>query len=539
MATREAPSRAIAASLVLFGAVLCGSVTMTVVEADDASALTVVTVTSNANSGAGTLREALTNASSGGSNGADDAEVRIPASVGEIDLTSPLTYDGGDGFGHSLAIVGSGNTIEQTTAATNLLFVTGGASSNSYSGLDLVGNGGAGIADLSTGPVDITDVSASGFVVALAHTNGNGTFTRVELTGNQIGLSASNPQVVDSTITGNQDGIQALGTATVESSTVSDNSSEGVNAPSVVATDSHLDRNASAGILFGASATVTRTTINGGPGRGITWGGGGAGDVELIDSQIIGHTITAFGANGGAVETAGSITATRSTIADNHVTGRGGGLFTFTGPIEVTESTVSGNTADQGGGVEAFDGSVVVTNSTITDNTAAGEGGGVFANVDVTTVYSTIVGNGGGPTANVFAGGGFSSFGSIVAQPRGAGAVNCAVGSPPTTSDGWNYSDDTSCGFTNVANSDREDVTAPELGALAANGGPTLTVLPAAASPLVDAIPNGSCDADLATGITTDQRGFPRPGSASESCDVGAVEVQPPPPTQLVPRFTG
>jgi hypothetical protein len=117
--------------------------------------------------------------------------------------------------------------------------------------------------------------------------------------------------------------------------------------------------------------------------------------------------------------------------------------------------------------------------------------------------------------------------------------VNCTVGSPPTTSDGWSYSDDTSCGFTNVANGDRDDVTAPELGALAANGGPTRTLLPVDSSPLVDAIPNASCGMGLATGISTDQRGFPRPGEPTAPCDVGAVEVQPVAPTGLVLRFTG
>jgi hypothetical protein len=52
-------------------------------------------------------------------------------------------------------------------------------------------------------------------------------------------------------------------------------------------------------------------------------------------------------------------------------------------------------------------------------------------------------------------------------------------------------------------------------------------MVPKLTSPLVNAIPNASCQADGATGVTTDQRGFPRPDSANPNCDIGAVEVEP------------
>ena len=56
----------------------------------------------------------------------------------------------------------------------------------------------------------------------------------------------------------------------------------------------------------------------------------------------------------------------------------------------------------------------------------------------------------------------------------------------------------------------------------------TETREPVSGSPLVDAIPTGSCQNDGASGITTDQRFLPRP--AGNGCDIGAVEVQPTPP---------
>ena len=84
----------------------------------------------------------------------------------------------------------------------------------------------------------------------------------------------------------------------------------------------------------------------------------------------------------------------------------------------------------------------------------------------------------------------------------------------------------------------------PTLGALSANGGPTDTMVPNPGSPLIDGVPAASCQADGAAGITTDQRGFPRPDTASTNCDIGAVEVQPvaavaAAPVVITPSFTG
>ena len=75
----------------------------------------------------------------------------------------------------------------------------------------------------------------------------------------------------------------------------------------------------------------------------------------------------------------------------------------------------------------------------------------------------------------------------------------------------------------------------PLLGPLAANGGIAATRIPLPGSPLLDAIPAAACQTGPAAGITTDERGLPRP--ALGGCDVGAVEVQPEPVPE--PTFTG
>jgi hypothetical protein len=97
-----------------------------------------------------------------------------------------------------------------------------------------------------------------------------------------------------------------------------------------------------------------------------------------------------------------------------------------------------------------------------------------------------------------------------------------------------NFSDDATCGFT--SSTDRQDAGDPLLGPLGDNGGPTPTLLPLTGSPLINAIPLADCQADGAAGITTDQRGLPRP--AETGCEIGSVELQPP-PIVLEPTFTG
>jgi hypothetical protein len=121
-------------------------------------------------------------------------------------------------------------------------------------------------------------------------------------------------------------------------------------------------------------------------------------------------------------------------------------------------------------------------------------------------------------------------FGTVITGP--VGGPNCFTAGPAMTQ-GWNYSDDTSCGFTDTANGDNQAPgNNPLLGALGDHGGPTPTQLPSRSSPLVNAIPVGSCQAGAAAGVTVDQRGIARPQGAG--CDIGSVEVPPP-----SPAFTG
>ncbi len=259
-----------------------------------------------------------------------------------------------------------------------------------------------------------------------------------------------------------------------------------------------------------------------------------------------GHSVTQTCTSGSSqvfsVINGTSLTFENITITGGQSVGGQGGGITTGGSVALLDSTVSGNTvggAGEGGGVFAADG-VSLTNSTVSGNTASTQGGGIFAGT-VTVVYSTVAGNSAPSAANILATTDtLVPFGSGVALPQGGGG-NCVVDT--TTSNGFNFSDDASCEL--AAASDKQNAGDPGLGALANNGGPTQTRLPQAGSPLIDAIPTASCQADGASGITTDQRGVTRPQGAG--CDIGAVEVEPavpPSPTPAAPvtapvRFTG
>jgi hypothetical protein len=272
---------------------------------------------------------------------------------------------------------------------------------------------------------------------------------------------------------------------------------------------------------------------------------------------------------------------TNSTFDGNRAQYVGGGVY-GDASIIVRSSTFTNNCAQYGGAIEhaigeSRGGSATIVNSTVTANTQSqGDSAlGFFSDDGATIAYSTIVGNvndenstcdlpvstdatdhsaGGsrGPavrdqqvddSANLHVSHDLTIFGTVITGA--VGGENCVVDGT-ATSNGWNYADDTSCGFTNTANGDHQaSGNDPMLGALGDNGGPTPTMLPQTGSPLIDAIPNAACQTDPAPGVTTDQRALPRPEQAGGLCDIGAVEVQAPPPAEsptvvvLQPKFTG
>jgi hypothetical protein len=150
--------------------------------------------------------------------------------------------------------------------------------------------------------------------------------------------------------------------------------------------------------------TISGMTISNGNAVG-DFGGGilndDDGNLTVTDSTISGNTADL---DGGGIDNdgEGNLTVTGSTISGNTAGSDGGGIQTDTTPgtVTVTDSTISGNTAERGGGIHnGDDGAVTVTGSTISDNTASGsfdgDGGGIFSNhnSNLTVTGSTISDN--------------------------------------------------------------------------------------------------------------------------------------------------
>ncbi|MEL7207681.1 MAG: S-layer homology domain-containing protein, partial [Actinomycetota bacterium] len=240
----------------------------------------------------------------------------------------------------------------------------------------------------------------------------------------------------------------------------------------------------------------------------------------------------------GALDAIDTLTFRNSIAAGNDAIGgrigRGGALYAN------TQATVEGSalinneaTADFSASGSAVNGGLaaVITNSTVTANSlSAPDAAGAVAATDVTLIHATVADNRGATASGVFASGTLISTASVVSDQE-SGEDDCLV-LTATVSHGHNYATDASCGFGggtgDVASgadpglgqhrNNSDAVAATEAGG---TGAPRTTMFPLNGSPLIDAIPAGSCSA--AAVVEMDQRGIDRPFGGG--CDIGAIEA--------------
>ncbi len=408
------------------------------------------------------------NRAGGGIETRDGSTARIAAS----NLTNNVAGPAGS------AMPGNGGGLH-VTGDGDVTFVGGSVAGNTAA------NEGGGLwngaGEMSVNGTTIRDNTASG---AGAANGGGGIFNLSGLVSLDTVLVAGN--TADG-LAGSGGGVLNLGTLTAINSTFAGNVANraGGAIETVGGTTVTLDR-----VTIGTNAdgtddaaeanSVAGAGANPGNGGGLHIGGDGV--VTINDSSIRGNAAV----EGGGLwnSPAGTLTVTRSLIADNTAT-TGGGVY---------------NEADNTGA----GGTVSLVNTTISGNTATGSGGGVFtAGGDVSHVSVTIALNTAADGGGVFAGGGEVTADNTVVSQNTGGDV----------------SGDLTGGVGNLVGGD------PQLAPLAFNGGPTMTHLPAATSPLVDAGVNSA-----SAGLDTDQRG----GNFFETfarivdgvIDIGAVEVQ-------------
>ncbi|MEO5627220.1 MAG: choice-of-anchor Q domain-containing protein [Dokdonella sp.] len=201
---------------------------------------------------------------------------------------------------------------------------------------------------------------------------------------------------------------------------------------------------------------------------------------------------TASNADGGAIENdSGQLRVISSTFNGNNAARHGGAIYSNF-DFSVINSTFNANTANSGGAIyQDGTGESSIVFATIVANVGTAFSGGVYndglASSTLTISRSIISGNGNGNCDGVLISGGYNLW---------AGTTTCPFSAPGDLG-----------------------ATTPTLtpGALANNGGPTLTMLPAGGNVAINHVPSAQCL------IPVDQRGAVRPSGAG--CDSGAVEV--------------
>ena len=239
----------------------------------------------------------------------------------------------------------------------------------------------------------------------------------------------------------------------------------------------------------------------------------------VLNSLTLTNGYAGGGGSGGAIVNSGTLALNSCTLAGNCASGDGGAIWNG-GPLSLHGCTLVNNVANFAGAIQNYS-RCFPLNCTFTGNYATNNGGAIDSDFSAVltlnqcTFFGNTAGNVGGAVDNYLST--LNVANCILAGDSGGGDIYSWSGSTVNV-DGTNivpalYSLGTNGGTGTVLTS------APLLAPLGSYGGPTQTMPPLAGSPAIDA---GSAAA--ASGIPTDQRGFPRVVGAS--VDIGAVEYE-------------
>ncbi len=269
-------------------------------------------------------------------------------------------------------------------------------------------------------------------------------------------------------------------------------------------------------------------------------GGGGVNisttsNVSIDLCVISGNTSVSFG-GGIYVDIGSQLTLNRSTVSGNNTRSGGGGVENYLGNVTIVQSAIINNhAAIDGGGIETRFGQSFAVNTTITGNSANGNGGGIAnQNGGATWLYSTsIIANDASHDRNPPGGSGggvYNKPGNRLVATNSLIAANTTLDSPIADDCngalevyGWNLlADYGGCSFSGNGIAALGQVSTNTIGALASNGGPTMTHALLAGSEAIDTTTAQGCVGPTLALLATDQRGAPRITGAK--CDVGAYE---------------
>jgi hypothetical protein len=300
---------------------------------------------------------------------------------------------------------------------------------------------------------------------------------------------------------------------------------------SLNSTTSYWDANgggiSSSGFFGSATLEVLNSTVSdnwaANNGGGI-FNGGVAGSATLtVNNSTVSGNSAAYGGSGGGLYNDGSfwdfstissatMTINKSTVSGNYALVWGGGIynngFGGTATLAITNSTLSGNSALYADWVynEASYGNATLTVNNSTLRSDSSHFGGIFNSSELGSA-TLVIGN------TILTAG---SSGRNIWNPSGT-----------VTSLGYNLSDDDGGALLNQPGDQIN--TAPSLGPLQDNGGPTLTHALLPGSPAIDA-----GDPNFTPPPDHDQRGAGFPRVFNNRVDIGAFEVQ-----TVAPAYAG
>ena len=483
---------------------------------EDRRLLATFMVLNTADSGAGSLRQAITDANN--NIGSDvihfdsGAHGTILLTSGELPITDPVDVQGP---GANVLTINGNNASRIFNISANSS-VSGVRIANANSNTGSILNSATLIVSQSTfegnlgGSIDnsgILTVSACRFIA-----NTGASYVALDLSGNPYathrpgGIYNSGTLTVShSEFAGNVGGsIYNSGTLDISDSTFIANTGATFQDPNLPTNDPYPAYtipvgsgvyNTNRGVL-----TVSGSVFSNNIGSGIFNYYIPAMGTPLTKVTITGSTFSGnkSGSGGGILSLGGDVTVNNSTLTNNIAEGlqyaAGGGICLYQGGVlSVSNSTFVGNQAIFGGGISAsFGVSAKISNSTFSGNHAHEIGGGIFHTVTPTlTLNNSILANN---TA-------------VIASTANLGSFSTRIGSHNLI-EGWN-----GAGLTGTITAD------PNLGPLANYGGPTWTMPLLPGSPAINA-----GNASVPGGVpATDQRGMPRINGGN--IDIGAFET--------------
>lgn len=492
-------------------------------------AQTILTVTTNADSGAGSLREAIDNANKAAGN----VIIRFKAGlVSPIALNSSLQITKPTG---TLRIEGPGADKLDISGqkAYQIFYITQGTIF--IASLALINGqsnqGGAIYTTEST--VTVVNCTFSGnyaflYGGAIFVNNNKATFNNCTISGNGaengsgIGVWQTSTAILNNcTISGNAANyhgggiLTATSTLTLNNCTISGNSAQGHGG----------------GIMSVASSTLTfnRCTISNNSSAIESGGAMSANNNNTLtfnDCTISGNSTAKYYGGGIFAEKQNTITFNNCTLAKNSAKMWGGGsLFYNLNIVTFNNCTLSGNQAEaQGGGISNLNSTLTLKNCTLAGN-EANEGGGIYyyyapksiapLKMSDTMILGNLVSARGIYHDDSAIRVALNISNTIIANNTASSNGNDIWSNVVFTSQGYNLIKDTEDSNIVPAATDLIAVD-PILGPLASNGGATQTMSLDSISPAINA---GNTD------LTTDQRGEPRDDGTP---DIGAYEYQAP-----------